>query len=141
MTADNARRYMRFWETMTPQSLGELDSLVTADVHFRDPFHDLHGVAEMRRMLERMFEHLEAPRLVVTDSAEANGLWMLRWTFDARTKKSGSAWHIVGMSELACAPDGRIRQHIDHWDAARQFYEDLPLLGAVLRAIRRRLSA
>jgi hypothetical protein len=30
--------------------------------------------------------------------------------------------------------------HLDHWDAAAQVYEQIPLLGSVLRVLRRKLS-
>ena len=38
------------------------------------------------------------------------------------------------------APDGRISEHIDHWDAAAQFYERIPVLGWLIRKVRRRLE-
>ena len=45
------------------------------------------------------------------------------------------------MSEVTLAEDGRVLAHIDHWDPAAQLYERVPVLGAVLRMIRRRLAA
>jgi steroid Delta-isomerase len=45
------------------------------------------------------------------------------------------------MSELTFDSDGKVARHIDYWDAGKHFYEKLPLLGALLRAIRRRVAA
>jgi hypothetical protein len=45
------------------------------------------------------------------------------------------------MSELRFAADGRVREHIDHWDAAAQVYERLPLIGGLMRLIRRRFAS
>jgi len=45
------------------------------------------------------------------------------------------------MSELTFDSDGKVARHVDHWDAGKEFYEKLPLLGGVLRAIRRRVAA
>lgn len=139
--ADPAAAYVHFYETMTPLSLDRLDTLVTPDVRFVDPFNDVTGLVAMRRILERMFADLHEPRFRVTHRAWDGATCLLRWRFTARGKSNQNEWLIVGMSELAFAPDGRVSSHIDHWDAGRQVYEKLPVLGAVLRVIRRRLAA
>jgi hypothetical protein len=135
-----ADAYIHFYETMTPESLARLPELVTPDIHFVDPFNDVTGIAPLRRILAKMFEDLHEPRFVVTHRAWSGEVCFLRWDFTARAK-SGAAWKIAGMSELRLAPDGKVASHIDHWDSGRQFYEKLPLIGAVLRLIRRRLAA
>jgi len=54
--------------------------------------------------------------------------------------KGGLSLSFAGMSELTFTADGKVARHIDHWDASKAFYEKLPLVGALLRAIRRRVS-
>jgi len=135
-----AGAYEHFYETMTPDSLARPPELVTPDIHFVDPFNDVTGIAPLRRILAKMFEDLSEPRFVVTHRAWSGEVCFLRWDFTARSK-SGEGWKIEGMSELRFAPDGKVASHIDHWDAGRQFYEKLPLIGAVQRPIRRRLAA
>ena len=44
------------------------------------------------------------------------------------------------MSELTLAPDGRVAEHVDYWDPAAQLYERVPVLGWLMRRIRRRLA-
>lgn len=137
---DRVAAYVQFYETMTRDSLARLPELVTADLHFVDPFNEVVGIAPMRRILEKMFDDLDAPRFQVTHRAWDGELCFLRWRFTARSK-SGEPWTIEGMSELRFAADGKVKSHIDHWDSGRQFYEKLPLVGALLRLIRRRLAA
>jgi hypothetical protein len=45
------------------------------------------------------------------------------------------------MSEVQFDEAGSVRAHIDHWDAAGQLYEKLPVIGWILRRIRARLAA
>lgn len=137
---ERARAYIRFYETMTPESLAHLADVVSPDIHFVDPFNDVVGVDDMRRILQKMFADLAEPRFAVTHCAWDGALCFLRWRFTALSKDKGESWTIDGMSELRFAPDGRVASHIDHWDAGRQFYERLPLLGGILRFIRRRLA-
>ncbi|WP_413888997.1 hypothetical protein [Candidatus Aalborgicola defluviihabitans] len=41
----------------------------------------------------------------------------------------------------AARPDGRILDHRDYWDAAEELYEKLPLLGGLMRWLKRRANA
>jgi len=50
----------------------------------------------------------------------------------ARVRVIGD-WQEEGMSDVHFAPDGRVADHQDHWDAAAQFYGRLPLVGPLLR--------
>ena len=63
---------------------------------------------------------------------------LIRWDLDGVL--GGTPWHVSGMSELRLSDDGRVSLHIDHWDSGRQFFERLPLIGWLLRQIRRRLT-
>ena len=137
--ADALRQYVRFYETLTPQSLNELERLCDPQVRFRDPFNDVRGVAAYRRVLEKMFEETRAPSFVVLDSAEGRAASYLRWRFTCQIR--GKALEIDGMSEVSFDSHGRVVAHIDHWDAGGQVYEKVPLVGTLLRVIRRRLSA
>ena len=56
---DPARAYIRFYETMTAESLDRLPEVVAPDIRFVDPFNDVSGLAAMRRVLEKMFAKLE----------------------------------------------------------------------------------
>lgn len=134
--------YIRFFETLSPESLVRLPALVTNDVLFRDPFNDVRGIDLMRRVFERMFADVADPRFVVSAVACEGDIAFLRWRFTGRTRGSaGGPLSLEGVSEIHLAENGRVSAHIDHWDAARQLYERLPLLGWVLRRVRRRLAA
>jgi len=47
----------------------------------------------------------------------------------------------VGASHLLLDADGRITSHRDYWDAAEELYEKLPVLGALMRILKRRAQA
>jgi limonene-1,2-epoxide hydrolase len=132
-------RYVAFYTAIAPSSLDRLDTVFAPLAHFRDPFNDVHGLDAIRAMFAHMFETVAQPRFSITHVAEAGDRWLLRWVFEGRMQALGAApWRVVGMSEVRLGADGRVVEHIDHWDAAEQFYERLPLLGAVLRWIKRR---
>jgi hypothetical protein len=87
---------------------------------------------------------MESPVFQVTHRAQAaqdDSVWFLRWRLTGRLRSlSNRDWDITGMSEIHLAPDRRVAAHIDHWDAGQQFYELLPVIGSVIRLLRRRVG-
>ena len=139
-----AAAYIRFFETLSPETLAGLDALCTADVRFRDPFNDVRGVDAFRGILGRMFRELREPRFTVLDHAVSGRVCYLRWDFAfrrgaGRGAPRGAPLRIEGMSEVHFDADGKVAAHLDHWDAG-QVYELVPLAGALVRFVRRRLA-
>ena len=134
-----ALRLARFYETLTPAALDGLDQLYAPDARFKDPFNEVVGIAAIRRIFAHMFATTEAPRFEVTDCIEQGGQAMLGWTF--RFALRGRALTVRGATPLRSDADALVPLPRDYWDAAEELYEKLPLLGGLMRAIRRRLRA
>ncbi|TAD91499.1 MAG: nuclear transport factor 2 family protein [Alphaproteobacteria bacterium] len=135
MTDTLLSAYVDYWQTLTPQSVPQLRTLVTPDFHFRDPFHDIIGLPAAEAMLQRMFQRLDAVRSEMLDCAHGQHAVYLRWRFTATHR--GKPLVLDGMTELLRTEQGLIRAHLDHWDASRQVYEGVPVLGAAIRLCRR----
>ena len=52
------QRYREYLENLSPGSLVELATSLTEDVHFKNPFNDVRGVAAMRRVFQHMFANI-----------------------------------------------------------------------------------
>ncbi|MFD2261892.1 nuclear transport factor 2 family protein [Lacibacterium aquatile] len=127
-----------FWQNLTPDRISRVRALCTSDVRFVDPFNDLVGVERMEAMLQHMFAALDTPRFVVIDRAMGEKAGYLRWEFTCRW--SGNATSINGMSEVSFAANGQVVSHRDHWDSGEQVYGRVPLLGSVIKLVKKRLS-
>lgn len=137
--ASAAGRVACFYEKLAPHSLAGVDTLYAADARFKDPFNDVVGTAAIRRIFEHMFDTVDAPRFVVTERIEQGAQAMLGWDFHFLLR--GRPVVVHGVTHLRFDAGGRVLLHRDYWDAAEELYEKLPLLGALMRALRRRLSA
>ena len=141
MSDANLQRYTEFFEQLNPDNLSQLVSVMMEDVHFVDPFNDVHGIESVENIFLHMFKSLQDSRFRVTHAAVADGAQprgLIRW--ELTSMLNGKPYNIVGMSEVRFAPDGRVNAHIDHWDSGQQFYERLPVIGWLLRKIRSRLA-
>lgn len=146
MHTDDARaateRICAFFETLTPQSLGQINALYTPDARFKDPFNTVHGHAAVRGVFEHMFTSLHEPRFVVTQRIVDGAQVFLAWEFRFRFRRFDTqrAQVILGGSHLRLADDGRIADHRDYWDAAEELYEKLPVVGGLMRWLKRKAS-
>jgi steroid delta-isomerase len=126
---------------LTPQGTAALREAYSDDAYFRDPFNEVRGPAAIERIFTHMFEQLHAPRFVILDRAVDGDTAWLTWDLEYRLKEAQPIRRIHGASQLRFDAHGRVCHHRDYWDAAGELYESLPLLGSVLRFIRRRLRA
>lgn len=143
MTVEDAcAAYVRYLESLDRAGVDDLHRHVTDTVHFRDPFNDVHGLEKMRSVFADMFETVDAPRFEVARQVCDNDVCYLDWRFSGslRAVKGADPWSIDGVSRLRFDPSGRVAEHVDYWDAASGLYESIPVLGWVLRVIRRRIS-
>jgi steroid Delta-isomerase len=142
-TLERAQAYARYFDTLSPASKDALKKLVHPDVHFVDPFNDIQGADKLMAVFDHMFETTKEPRFVTEPPVVSGNTAFIKWRFTCTIENPfyKKPMAIDGVSEVRFDETGLITAHIDYWDAARQLYEKLPLLGGLLRFVRRRLAA
>ena len=142
MSPDVARA-IRVFESLSAQSVTELATIYAPDAHFSDPFNAVQGVDAITQVFRHMFATLENPRFVVTGSVVQADQCFLLWDFRFRfrTFRKNVDQSIAGTSHLRFDAQGRISHHHDYWDAAHGLYQQMPVLGSLMRWLRRRANS
>ena len=136
-------RLIAFYHALSPETVARFPEFYTADAWFKDPFNEVRGVDAIQRIFSHMFHQVDDPRFIVTEQvADARGA-VLIWEFRFRVQRwGGGATQLMrGASHLKFAADGRIHHHRDYWDTAEELYMKIPLLGGLMRVLRRRFAA
>ncbi|PWR18561.1 nuclear transport factor 2 family protein [Zavarzinia aquatilis] len=135
-------RYAAALEGLRPETVDALDAVMAPDIRFRDPFNDIAGLDHARALFRQMFEDCLDVRFALRGRFRDGERAVLLWTMDYRLRRwPDRPLKIEGASELCLDPaSGLVTAHVDHWDAASQLYEHVPLLGFVLRRLRRRIA-
>jgi len=130
------------FETLDPKHIDTLESLYAPDARFKDPFNDVRGWPAIAAIFRHMEMSLEQPRFVITGRIVDGRQCFLTWEFHFSFRRFavGQAQCILGGSHLVLDETGRITLHRDYWDAAEELYEKLPLVGALMRWLKRRAS-
>lgn len=141
VNSEAVERVRAFFESISPEALRRIDEIYAADAFFKDPFNEVRGLERIRRIFEHMFVQVEAPRFVVREVVTDGRHAFLTWDFLFRARRLGEAQQVIhGASHLKFDADGRVNYHRDYWDAAEELYEKIPLLGGLMRLLRRRAA-
>ena len=136
-------RVVALFETLTPASVATLSAFYATDARFKDPFNDVRGIAAIMHIFAHMFEALEGPRFVVRERIVQGQQCFLTWEFRFRFRrfKPGEEQVILGGSHLVFDNAGLVTLHRDYWDAAEELYEKLPVVGGVMRWLKKRANS
>jgi ketosteroid isomerase-like protein len=132
-------RLKEFFETLTPATLERLDQYYAPGARFKDPFNEVTGVPAIRAIFEGMYRQVDRPRFVVTRSFGQGDDAFLAWDFVFCFKGDANREQTIrGATHIQFSVDGRVALHRDYWDAAEELYEKLPVVGSLMRWLKRR---
>ena len=142
LIAQSLNRLVVFFETLTEKSVADLPLIYAPEARFKDPFNDVKGCEAIAAIFSHMFVALEAPRFVVIERISPGDQCFLTWEFRFRFKnyQRSTEQVILGASHIVFNAQGLVSLHRDYWDAAEELYEKLPVVGSVMRWLKRRAN-
>ena len=142
-TNDAVERLVQFFEKLQPQDLPRLAQMYAQDARFKDPFNEVQGLPAIERIFAHMFEALDSPHFIVTERIVQGQQCFLVWDFRFRFKRFDTqSWQTVrGGTHLTFDDAGLVTLHRDYWDAAEELYEKLPVVGSLMRWLKRRANS
>jgi hypothetical protein len=131
-----------FFETLSPQSVTQLQTVYDEQATFKDPFNQVQGLPEIERIFRHMYVALDQPHFVVTGQVVDGAQAFLTWEFRFRFKRfdTTTLQAVRGASHVVFNEQGLVTMHRDYWDAAEELYEKLPVLGGVMRWLKARAN-
>jgi predicted heme/steroid binding protein len=143
MSKADIDRIVAHFETITLQTVPQIKELYTADAYFKDPFNEVRGVDHIQNIFAHMYVALDKPRFMITSRIVENNTCFLVWDFKFYMKNYNPSIEqtIRGGSHLTLNEKGQIVSHRDYWDAAEELYEKLPVVGALMRWLKKRANS
>lgn len=136
-------RLVQYFETLTPEGVVQVRTLYSPFARFVDPFNDVVGVPAIEGIFTHMFVALEAPHFVIIDRIVQGQQCFLTWDFHFSFKnfQKNAPQTIRGGSHLVFSEEGLVTLHRDYWDAAAELYEKLPVVGSLMRWLKKRANS
>lgn len=136
-------RVIAFFENLSPADVATIGQFYAPQARFKDPFNEVVGMPAIQGIFAHMFEALEQPRFVVTGRVVQDQQCFLTWDFLFAFKnfEKGVTQTVRGASHLVLDEQGLVTLHRDYWDAAEELYEKLPVVGALMRWLKKRANS
>lgn len=114
-----------------------------ADAYLDDTLVVHHGAAEIEAYFLKTSEMMTRYEVMIDDVARSGDDYYVRWTmiFAAPALSGGEPVHSVGISQIRFNREGKVEFHQDFWDAGKNFYAHLPLVGGAVGLVRKRLES
>lgn len=134
-------RFISVYSDLGTTNLTLLEQVYHADIHFTDPIHDVKGINYLLTYFDSLYTNLNTCRFnidkVMTADMDAAIYWTM--TFSHPKLNNGNEISVEGHSFLS-QQDNKVIRHRDYLDVGSMLYEHIPLLGAVIKSIKKRAS-
>jgi ketosteroid isomerase-like protein len=139
MTSQHIQRVIDQFENLSPNSIDALVALYSKDAFFKDPFNEVKGHAHIKHIFSHMFTQVNNPHFVIKNTLENGSQACLIWEFIFQLKQSSEINQAIrGCTWMTFNEELLITEHRDYWDAAEELYEKIPVLGALMRWLKKR---
>ena len=130
-------RFCRLFNELDRGNLHKLQEVYGEDVRFQDPFSQVSGLDQLTEYFAGAYGNVIRCRFRFSDPVIDGCHCTIPWVMELQHKRlnGGRQVDVDGISVLEIR-DGRVRYHRDYFDAGQLIYENLPLLGGVIRWIK-----
>lgn len=137
----NKETITHFFETLHQGISVEVFSTVYDDaVIFKDPFNEVTGLNGVHKIFEHMYNTLDDPKFIIKEYIDHQNVAYVKWDFIFTFKGEEQESSFEGVSRLEMNSSGKVISHIDFWDAAEHIYEKIPLLGSLIRFVKKKIQ-
>ena len=132
--------YKDVFNRLDKDHLHLVETLYAPDIVFRDPIHRIEGMEALVGYFRQLYQDLLSCEVTYGAAIENPGEAMVPWVMTLRHRKlnGGRPFEVAGVSVLHHRE--KIYAQEDYFDIGAMVYEQIPVLGAVVRWVKRRLQ-
>ncbi|BFM06273.1 nuclear transport factor 2 family protein [Halioxenophilus aromaticivorans] len=134
-------QFARGYSSFDDQTWHRLRVLYHPDARFRDPVHDIRGHEQIERYFDDMAQAAQDCAFTLNEPVIRDDTVVVEWQmiFTSKNLNKGRPITVDGISRLR-TENGLIVEHRDYYDLGQMLYENVPLLGRIIRWLKGRLA-
>ncbi len=133
--------FIELYSQLNKTNLDRLYSIYAKDIIFNDPAHHIEGIDALFAYFENLYTNIIQCDFEIHQKVREGDSAFINWTLTMRHPKvaKGEVRKISGCSYLVFKA-GQVCYHKDYFDLGALIYEGLPLIGILIKAIKKRLG-
>ena len=132
--------FCKLYQNLNKENLAQLKSIYSDNILFIDPMHQLQGIDALITYFTNLYENMDQCRFhiktIIEEQNEACIVWQM--IFSHKKINKGKPILVNGSSHLQFSE--KIDNHRDYLDLGEMIYEHLPIIGPVIKTIKKRAS-
>lgn len=134
--------FVDVYQNLSKDNLDTLKQVYHPRITFQDPLHKVEGLAPLTDYFQHLYQNVISCQFSINKHFEIENGGCLYWTMSLRhpSLNRGNTIFIEGHSLLEIK-DGLVISHRDYFDIGSMLYEQLPLLGNLIKYVKRRASS
>lgn len=136
------QRFTDLYGQFTPEALREnVPRTFAPNAYLNDQIRELQGVEAIEEYLVETSEKFGEGTFTVEHAAREGAEFYFRWTMSFTLDESSGKPPLVapGVSHVRFDDRGQILFQRDYWDTTSTVYERIPVLGGMIRLVKKRL--
>lgn len=132
-------RFTETYQQLNAQSMGLLKDLYGPDVLFQDPFRRITGLPALTEYFAELYRHVKSVSFRFEETVVQGNSAMLVWTMALAHPRlnHGALITVPGASHIRF--QDKVTYHRDYFDGGAMLYEQLPVIGMIVRTIKERM--
>ena len=127
--------FIKLISTFDSDSLRDLPKIYSPTIEFEDPINTVQGLDNLYLMFEDLLKVFSEIEIQVKETSSTDHTAFVRWLMTYRFRKK--KYSIDGVTHLKFDSSGLICKHKDYWDASFPLYGTFPMLGSLMRGIKK----
>lgn len=137
MDKEIVKKFKGYFASMDLNDDSVMSEIYAEHIEFQDPVHRISGLSELKSYFSRLNKNLLEGSFKFTDESIIDDKVYLTWEMNLRLKKPRKKVQAQGISVLLITD--KVISHRDYFDAGELFYENIPILGGIIKALKKRI--
>ena len=133
------QEFKAFYQQANSSNLERMDRIYTQDIEFRDPLHTILGILALKSYMKNLYANSNCVEFEYTDEQRSENSATIAWymKFSHSGLAGGKMIKLRGITQIRFTD--RIYYQEDFYDLGAMLYQHIPVLGAIVRFVNKRV--
>lgn len=137
----NVEKVGKVYQQLDAKNLHLIEQTYHEDIIFEDAVHKIEGISDLYEYFESLYANVKRCHFSISTHQQVGDEGFITWVMELEHPKlsKGNTVYVNGVSHLKFS-DNKVIYHRDYFDLGEMLYENLPLLGSLIRLVKQKVG-